>query len=42
MISLLFLIAALLNKNVIFYVGKADVLPEPLSREKRRGILVFK
>lgn len=39
MISLLFLIAALLNKNVIFYVGKADVLPEPLSREKEEEYL---
>lgn len=39
MISLLFLIAALLNKNVIFYVGKADVLPEPLSREKEKEYL---
>lgn len=39
MISLLFLIAALLNKNVIFYVGKADVLPEPLSREKEEECL---
>lgn len=39
MISLLFLIAALLNKNVIFYVGKADVLPEPLSREKEEKYL---
>ena len=39
MISLLFLIAALLNKNVIFYVGKADVLPEPLRREKEEEYL---
>ena len=39
MISLLFLIAALLNNNVIFYVGKADVLPEPLSREKEEEYL---
>ena len=39
MISLLFLIAALLNKNVIFYVGKADVLPEPLSSEKEEEYL---
>lgn len=39
MISLLFLIAALLNKTVIFYVGKADVLPEPLSREKEEEYL---
>ena len=39
MISLLFLIAALLNKNEIFYVGKADVLPEPLSREKEEEYL---
>lgn len=39
MISLLFLIATLLNKNVIFYVGKADVLPEPLSREKEEEYL---
>ena len=39
MISLLLLIAALLNKNVIFYVGKADVLPEPLSREKEEEYL---
>jgi len=39
MISLLFLITALLNKNVIFYVGKADVLPEPLSREKEEEYL---
>ncbi len=39
MISLLFLIAALLNKNVIFYVGKTDVLPEPLSREKEEEYL---
>ena len=39
MSSLLFLIAALLNKNVIFYVGKADVLPEPLSREKEEEYL---
>ena len=39
MISLLFLNAALLNKNVIFYVGKADVLPEPLSREKEEEYL---
>ena len=39
MISLLFLIAALLNKNVIVYVGKADVLPEPLSREKEEEYL---
>ena len=39
MISLLFLIAALLNKNVIFYVGKADGLPEPLSREKEEEYL---
>ena len=39
MISLLFLIAALLNKNVIFYVGQADVLPEPLSREKEEEYL---
>ena len=39
MISLLFLIAALLNKNVIFYVGKADVLPEPLSCEKEEEYL---
>ena len=39
MISLLFLIAALLHKNVIFYVGKADVLPEPLSRENEEEYL---
>ena len=39
MIRLLILIAALLNKNVIFYVGKADVLPEPLSREKEEEYL---
>ena len=36
---MLFRSAALLNKNVIFYVGKADVLPEPLSREKEEEYL---
>lgn len=39
MIGLLFLIAKLLNCNVLFYVGKADALPEPLSREKEEEYL---
>lgn len=39
MISLLFLIAKLLECNVLFYVGKADALPEPLSREKEEKYL---
>lgn len=34
MIGLLFFIGYLISGEVLFYVGKTDVLPEPLSREE--------
>ena len=40
MIGLLFLIAAIINKKeVLFYLGKTDVLPEPLSIEEEEKYL---
>ena len=42
MISLLFLISYLLNKcEVLFYVGKTDALPEPLTKEEEEKYLVL-
>ena len=42
MISLLFLVMEVLDRyNVLFYVGAADKLPEPLSKEEEEFYLVM-